>query len=49
MKTLNKVELIGFISNPEVMEMKNGNKLFKCSLATHENYKSRSGEWQSEI
>ena len=48
MKTLNKVELIGFISNPEVMEMKNGNKLFKCSLATHENYKSRSGEWQSE-
>lgn len=48
MKTLNKVELIGFVSNPEVMEMKNGNKLFRCSLATHENFKTRSGEWQSE-
>jgi single-strand DNA-binding protein len=48
MKSLNKVELIGFISNPEVMEMKNGSKLFKCSLATHENFKLRTGEWQSE-
>lgn len=48
MKTLNKVELIGFISNPEVMEMKSGSKLFKCSLATHENFKTRSGEWETE-
>jgi len=48
MKTLNKVELIGFISNPEVMEMKSGSKLFKCSLATHENFKTRNGEWETE-
>ncbi len=48
MKTLNKVELIGYVSNPEVMAMKNGSKMFRCSLATHENFKTRSGEWQSE-
>lgn len=48
MKTLNKVELVGYVSNPEVLEMKNGNKMFRCSLATHENFKSRTGEWQSE-
>ena len=48
MKTLNKVELVGYVSNPEVMALKSGTKMFKCSLATHENYKTRTGEWQSE-
>lgn len=48
MKTLNKVELIGYVSNPEVMDLKNGGKMFRCSLATHENFKTRTGDWQSE-
>ena len=48
MKTLNKVELVGYVSNPEVMEMKSGSKLFRCSLATHESHQLRTGEWQSE-
>ena len=48
MKTLNKVELTGYVSNPEVLEMKNGTQLIKCSLATHENFKTRNGEWETE-
>ncbi len=48
MKTLNKVELIGYVSNPEVLDLKNGGKMFRCSLATHENFKTRTGDWQSE-
>jgi len=48
MKTLNKVELVGYVSNPEVMGMQNGTQLIKCSLATHESYKNRTGEWETE-
>jgi len=47
-KTLNKVELTGYASNPEVLTMKNGGKLFKVSLATHENSKNKNGEWDTE-
>ncbi len=46
-KTLNKVELTGYAGNPEVLTMKNGNKLFKFSLATHENNKKPDGEWDN--
>lgn len=48
MKTLNKVELVGYVSNPEVLGMQNGTQLIKCSLATHESYKNRMGEWETE-
>ncbi len=48
MKTLNKVELVGYVSNPEVLGMQNGTQLIKCSLATHESYKNRLGEWETE-
>lgn len=48
MKTLNKVELVGYVSNPEVLGMQNGTQLIKCSLATHESYKNRLGEWEKE-
>lgn len=48
MKTTNKVELAGYISNPEVMGMKNGTQLIKCSLATHEIFKISSGEWKTD-
>ncbi len=48
MKTLNKVELVGYVSNPEVLGMENGTQLIKCSLATHESYKNRTGEWETE-
>lgn len=48
MKTLNKVRLVGYICNPEVIEMKNGTQLIKCSLATHESTKTRTGEWETE-
>ncbi len=48
MKTLNKVELVGYVSNSEVLGMQNGTQLIKCSLATHESYKNRLGEWETE-
>jgi single-strand DNA-binding protein len=28
--------------------MQNGTQLIKCSLATHESYKNRLGEWETE-
>jgi single-strand DNA-binding protein len=48
MKTLNKVELVGYACNPEVIIMKNGTELIKCSLATHESFKTKVGEWETE-
>lgn len=41
----NKVQLIGNLgSDPEVLNMENGVKLAKFSLATNENYKNSEGE-----
>lgn len=48
MKTLNNVELLGYVGNPEVIIMKNGTELIKCSLATHESFKTKVGEWETE-
>ncbi len=48
MKTLNKVELMGYVGNPEVIIMKNGAELIKCSLATHESFKTKIGNWETE-
>ena len=46
MKTLNKVELSGFIGvEPEVKTLTNGSKLLRFSLATSEDYKNKAGEW----
>ncbi len=48
MKTLNRVELLGYVGNPEVIIMKNGVELLKCSLATHESFKTKIGNWETE-
>ena len=48
MKTINNVELVGYAGNPEVIIMKNGTELIKCSLATHESFKTKVGEWETE-
>lgn len=46
MNTLkNKVQLIGNLgNNPEVINMENGKKLVKFSIATNESYKNSEGE-----
>ncbi|MGV6846038.1 MAG: single-stranded DNA-binding protein [Lutibacter sp.] len=46
MSTLkNKVQLIGNLgNNPEIINLDNGNKLAKFSLATNETYKNAQGE-----
>ena len=48
MKTVNNVELLGYVGNPEVIIMKNGTELIKCSLATHESFKTKVGAWETE-
>ena len=41
----NKVQLIGNLGNdPEIVNLENGNKLAKFSIATNENYKNNAGE-----
>ena len=41
----NKVQLIGNLGqDPEVVELDNGNKLAKFSIATNETYKNAKGE-----
>ncbi len=41
----NKVQLIGNLGkDPEVIELENGGKLAKFSIATNENYKNAKGE-----
>lgn len=48
-KTVNKVELNGFIGiEPEMKTFDNGGKIMRFTLATHENYKNREGEWVKE-
>jgi single-strand DNA-binding protein len=45
----NRVQLIGNLGmNPEVRTTESGRKMARMSIATHENYKSASGEWVKE-
>jgi len=50
MNTLrNKVQLIGNLGNdPEIVNLDNGNKIAKFSLATNESYKDASGQKQTK-
>lgn len=44
---INKVTLIGNLgSDPEVRHLESGTVVAKFSVATNENYKDKSGEWQ---
>lgn len=44
---INKVILIGNLGrDPEVRTLESGTKVAKFPIATNENYKDRSGEWQ---
>jgi len=46
---VNKVILIGNLGrDPEVRRLENGAVVAKFSLATNENYKDKSGEWQTQ-
>ena len=46
---VNRVILIGFLGNPaEVRRLESGAVVAKFSLATNENYKDKSGEWQTQ-
>lgn len=46
---VNRVILIGNLGkDPEVRRLENGAAVAKFSLATHENYKDKSGEWQKQ-
>ena len=45
---LNKVTLIGNLGrDPEVRHFEGGSMVAKFSLATNENYRDKSGEWQT--
>jgi len=46
---VNKVTLIGNLgSDPEVRTLESGAKVDRVSVATNENYRDKSGEWQSQ-
>lgn len=46
---INKVTLIGNIGkDPEVKRFENGNIVASFSVATSENYRDKSGEWQTQ-
>lgn len=46
---VNRVILIGNLgSDPEVRTLESGAMVAKMSVATNENYKDRSGEWQTQ-
>ncbi len=45
----NKVTLIGHLGkDPEVRHFEGGSMVAKFSIATNENYKDRTGEWQTK-
>jgi single-strand DNA-binding protein len=50
MNTLrNKVRLIGRLgAQPEVVKLDSGTMLARFSMATHENYRSKDGEWHEK-
>lgn len=46
---VNKVTLIGNLGrDPEIRRLESGTAVAKFSIATSENYKDKSGEWQSQ-
>ena len=46
---INKVTLVGRLgADPEIRTLANGAMVAKFSVATSENYKDRSGQWQEE-
>ena len=46
---VNRVILIGNLGkDPEVRRLENGAVVAKFSLATNENYRDKSGEWQQQ-
>ncbi len=46
---VNKVTLIGNLGrDPEIRRLESGAVVAKFSIATNENYKDKSGEWQSQ-
>jgi len=46
---VNKVTLIGNLGrDPEIRRLESGAAVAKFSIATNENYKDKSGEWQSQ-
>lgn len=45
-KSINKVVLNGYVGmDPEIHRFDNGRLIARFTLATHENYKTREGEW----
>ncbi len=45
---INKVILVGNVGrDPEVRNLENGAKVARFSVATNENYRDKSGEWQT--
>lgn len=49
MAGVNKVILLGNLGqDPEIRTLENGTKLATVSIATSENYKDQSGEWQEK-
>lgn len=48
-KSLNKVELKGNVGqDPKIVKLEGGTTMVRFSLATHENYKTKEGEWKEE-
>ena len=46
---INKVILIGNLGrDPEIRRLESGSAVGKFSVATNENYKDKSGEWQTQ-
>lgn len=46
---INKVILIGNLGkDPEIRVLENGAKVAKFTLATHERYRDKNGEWQQQ-
>ncbi len=45
---MNKVELNGYVgTEPEMQTTKTGSKVMRITLATHESFKRKTGEWVS--
>ena len=48
-KSMNKVELKGNVGqDPKVVNIESGGTVIRFSLATHETYKTKEGEWREE-
>ena len=48
-KSLNKVELRGHVGqDPKIITLDNGSQLTRFTLATNENYRTKSNEWKEE-